>query len=87
METSNQLKPQPISRLTHRLRLLHVCFREWRVDDKVAVIGHDGTGLHLAHAQMRIYGAHFAQSIEDGGVSKGYDLDRHALLPLTITNG
>lgn len=62
-------------------RVLHLCFGERSVDAKVAVVGDDGTGLSLAHAEDGLMSAHLFQVLENLGVSKGSDFDGDTLQP------
>lgn len=66
----------------HRVRVLHELLREGRVDDEVAVVGHDGPRLHLRHAQLGRGRADEVQVLEDLLVREGHDLDGDALLEL-----
>lgn len=64
--------------------LAHLRLGEVAVDDEHAVVGDDGPGLGLAHAQDG-GAAHLLERGEDLDVREGNDLDRHALLPLCVS--
>lgn len=68
-------------------RVLHLCFGERGVDAKVAIVGDDGTGLGLAHAEDGLDGTHLVEILQDLGVGKGSDLDGDTLQPLCAELG
>ena len=66
--------------------------RERCVDDKVAVITDDGSGLHLAHSKgqtgrsvrLGLRRAELAEVVQDFGVRERDDFDRDTLFPLRL---
>ena len=82
-----------VQRETYINRLLHLVLRERRVNDKVAIVRYDRSGLFHAHAQCQaglairqtLRRAELPEVGEDLGVGKGDDLDGDALCPLYVS--
>ena len=68
---------------THSVWVPHKLLREGRVNDEVAVIRDDGSGLGLRHAEGGVDGADGGEGAQDVGVGEGDDFDWDALFPLS----
>ena len=67
---------------THSVRVPHKLLREGRVDDEVAVIRDDGSGLGLGHTQLGLWRPDEVQVLQNLRVRERDDLYGDALFPL-----
>ena len=58
--------------------------REGGVDNKIAIIGYNGTSFSFTHSQSCLFGTKELKVEEHFGKGERSDLDRDALLPLRM---